>query len=139
MCFCLVKNMQTFDEFWDDVVTYTLETSLGFERLKIGFKYANGCGAKGGVKFPSTMYLIDISAACNIHDIEWKNSECYNDLIEANRRFNRNLKAITDKESGNMFTRWIRRMRVAKYVAGVELIGTRDYAIEREFEFFRKY
>lgn len=58
---------------------------------------------------------------------------CYQDLLDANERFDNNLKIITDSRSGNNFMRWLRRSRVAKYVSGVELIGTDAYAKERDF------
>ena len=125
--------MQTFDEFWEDVCKYHLETHLEYHELKKGIQYANGCGAKGGIKFPHTMYLVNIIAACIIHDIEWELSESFTDLIEANERFDNNLKKICDTESMNGFMRWLRRERLHKYVDAVELVGTISYAIERGF------
>ena len=125
--------MITFDEFWDDVCEFELETYLSYNDLKIGYKYANGCGAKGGVKFPDTMWFVSIIAACIIHDIEWKNAKCYHDLVLANRRFSVNLKKIIDSKSINGVMRWIRRYRIASYTSGVELKGTKAYAIERGF------
>ncbi len=125
--------MQTFEEFWYQIQEYDLKTNLLFPDLQVGFKYVNGCGSKGGWHFPSTMWGINIEAACNLHDIEWKLAKCYADLLMANERFDNNLKKITDAESSNNFTRWIRRSRINKYVSGVELIGTEAYAKERGF------
>lgn len=126
--------MQTFDELWNDICTYKLDSHLKFHELKKGIKYANGCGAKGGTKFPDTMYLILIISACIIHDIEWKLAKSYQDLLDANERFDNNLKKITDKRSLNDIMRLLRRSRIQKYVSGVELVGTVNYAIERDFE-----
>jgi len=125
--------MQTFEEFWYDIQRYELETYLKYHELKNGIKYANGCGSKGGVKFPDTMYFVLIIAACIIHDIEWQFAKCYQDLLDANERFDNNLKKITDEESMNDVMRWLRRSRISKYVSGVELVGTESYAKERGF------
>lgn len=124
--------MQSFEELWYDVHDYKLELYLKYHQLEKGMKHANGCGSKGGVKFPDTMYFVSIISACTIHDIEWELAKCYQDLLDSNGRFNRNLKRITDKESNSIMA-WLRRMRIAKYVAGVELIGTDAYAKERGF------
>lgn len=125
--------MQNFEELWYDIQYYNLESCLKYHQLKNGIKYANGCGSKEGIKFPDTIYFTSIISSCIIHDIEWEKSECYQDLLDANERFDNNLKKITDKESINNIMRWFRRLRIAKYVSGVELVGTKAYAIERKF------
>ncbi len=125
--------MQTFEEFWSDLNEFQLDSAYSYHELKLGIKYANGCGAKGGVKFPDTMYFISIIAACIIHDIEWQLAGCHQDLLDANERFDNNLKKITDSKSSNDVMRWLRRSRIAKYVSGVELKGTNAYAAERGF------
>jgi len=123
--------MKTYEQFLADIYKYKLVCDM--DNLKISFQYANGCGAKGGVQFPSTMWGINIESACNIHDIDWKLAKSHQELLDANERFDNNLKKITDHESMNDFTRWARRLRVAKYVSGVELYGTQTYATERGF------
>ena len=125
--------MLTFDDFWADVCLYKLELGLKHFDYKTGIKYANGCGAKGNIKFPDNMYFVSIISACIIHDIEWYNAKSYQDLLDSNERFDNNLKKICDTESMNDLTRWFRRMRIAKYVSGVELYGTGSYAEERGF------
>ena len=79
------------------------------------------------------MWGINIESACIIHDIEWEKAKNYEELILANENFDNNLKLITDYESANDFTRGFRRLRIAKYVSAVELIGTEIYAKERGF------
>lgn len=125
--------MQTYDQLMAHIVKYKLETRLEPFQLRTGIQYANGCGAKGGTKFPDTMYLISIIAACIIHDIEWHLAKSVADLIAANERFDNNLKKICDHESMNDVMRWLRRSRIHKYVDGVELVGTEAYALERGF------
>lgn len=124
--------MQTFGEFWNDVSKYKLETKYEYPELKIGFQYANGCGAKGGIKFPGTMWGLKIISACIIHDIEWALSKSYEDLLTANRNFKKNLLKII--KAGSLFLLWpVRRLRVLWYTMGVELVGTKSYAVERGF------
>jgi len=125
--------MITFEQFIADIQHYKLNTIVkNSEKLRVSFKYANGCGSKGGVHFPSTIWGVNIESACNIHDIEWQMAKNFSGLIKANENFDNNLKLICDKKS-NSFTAWFRRMRIAKYVSGVELVGTDSYAIERGF------
>lgn len=125
--------MKSLKEFELDIIKYQLLSAHGLIELLSGMKYANGCGANGGIKFPKTMYGVNIESACIIHDIEWQLSSNLNDLIEANHRFNKNLKKICDSESSNKVMAWLRRMRIAKYVAGVELHGLDTYAMKRDF------
>lgn len=125
--------MITLEEFTEDVAKYDLDISK-IINISVAFLYANGCGAKGGMKFPSTMWFVSIIAACIIHDIDWALAKCYQDLLDGNERFDNNLKKICDKESLYDITRWARRMRIAKYVNGVELHGTESYAKERGFD-----
>jgi len=96
--------------------------------------HANGCGAKDSFKVPNTIWGVDIEPACQLHDIGWELAQSYQDLIDVNEQFDNNLKKITDYESANDFTRGIRRLRIAKFILAVELIGTENYAIERGFE-----
>lgn len=126
--------MKTFGEFAGDVEKYSLELKHPIRLYRLNFRHANGCGAKGGMKFPNTMWGVNIVAACIIHDIEWQLATNFKELVAANERFDNNLKRITDYNSSNSITTWLRRMRVAKYVIGVEIHGTRDYANERGFE-----
>ena len=119
--------MTPFIHFIEEVERYRLDAPIiNYDDYRT---HCNGCGSKGGVKFPDTMWGVDIEAACNIHDIGWARAKTYEDLVEANEVFDNNLKKIVDAES-NSFTVWFRRMRVAKYVSAVELKGTDTYAKE---------
>jgi len=123
--------MKSLELFKLDIEKYGLNYKS--ENLRLDYSYANGCGAKGGIPFPPTMWFVNIESACIIHDIEWQLAQNYQELLDANENFDNNLKLITDYESLNDATRWIRRMRISKYVTGVELKGTDSYALERGF------
>ncbi len=121
------------DDLRKQMVKYNLVYKYECLKMLANISHANGCGAKGGIKFPDTMYFVNVSAACCIHDIEWELAEHYQDLLDANERFDNNLKSITDAESSNNLMTWLRRSRISKYVSGVELVGTDAYAEERGF------
>lgn len=125
-----------FLKFTNDIVNYRLKahTPISGVRVRSHFRnYTNGCGAKGGMQFPGTMWFLSIVSACDIHDIDWTMATCTEDLIAANEVFDNNLKRIIDKDS-NFIMKRLRRMRAAKYVTEVELIGTRGEAIKRGFD-----
>lgn len=125
----------TFEEFWDQSIKYDLE--LGFPckayRDTFACNEVNGCGAKGGVDFPDTMWGVLVTAACNEHDVSWHKAESLQDLIDANMRFRRNMERIIDTESANAFTQWLRLNRMSRYYRMVKLIGTPAEAKERGF------
>lgn len=124
--------MKNFDELLKDIDTYNLEYTIpkNLSKLKKAFKYANGCGSN--IKVPKTIYFINIESACIIHDIEWTLSKSYAEILEANENFDNNLKKICDPQS-NFVTILLRRLRIAKYVSAVELVGTSSYAKTRGF------
>lgn len=128
--------MQPFDKFLNDYVKYKLKSlkNLGGNDLRKHFvNHTNGCGAKGGLKFPSTMWGLNIDTACRIHDIDWALATCIKELLEGNEIFDDNLKRIIDYES-NFIMKRLRRMRAAKYVTEVELIGTYNEIEKRGFQ-----
>ena len=125
--------MKSFEQVLYDMEKYDLKTTVtDVDRFRVLYDYANGCGAKGGVKFPKTMWGVNIESACILHDIEWVMAQNYFDLKKGNELFDDNLKKICDKES-NTLTIWLRRMRIAKYVSAVELVGLHNEAIKRGF------
>ena len=90
----------------------------------------NGCGAKGGVKFPDTMWGLNIVKGCNIHDWMWNYSKTEGDLIFSNAIFFYNLSAIIINES-NWITVVPRLSRAVKYYLGVVKGGTESYRVEQ--------
>lgn len=127
---------KSFQQFRVDIHKYKLSLMhlLNDELLEHYYKYqANGCGAKNGRKFPNTMWGVDVQSACHCHDISWHLSTCYQDLVDADDKFPADLKRITDYHS-NVFTSWVRRLRIATYSWGVDRVGLEVYATERGFE-----
>ena len=124
--------MMNLKEFLTQVAKYNLQFSMPTANIDKDYKYANGCGAKGGVKFPKTMWGLNIEAACQVHDIDWTNAKSLDDLILGTEMMLRNLKHIIDAESGFIMKR-ARRWRAAKYITEIDLIGTPSEAVKRGF------
>ena len=85
----------------------------------------NGCGP-GGWKFdlvPDTIYGLDVSAACDIHDWMFTVGETNEDFDEANRVFKYNLLRIIYFYTDNRVVRWLRRRRALKYYYAVKEFG----------------
>lgn len=125
--------MQTFNEFWEEVCKYNLETAHPKQNIKVTFSCANGCGAKGGINFPNSFLWLSIETACNNHDIDWKLAENYENLVKANHRFRRNMEKIIDIDSANWLMKRIRYHFMNRYYTEVKMLGTRTYAKQRGF------
>lgn len=124
--------MQTLKKLISDIIKYKLDAG-GIGDIQSKFIHANGCGSKGGYKFPSSFLGVYIESACSLHDMMWELAESYSDLVEANEIFDNNLKRISDAES-IVVMRWIRRQMISYYISGVELIGTPTEARNRNFK-----
>lgn len=127
-----IYDYKSYNRFIIDIKKYGLKL-IEVKNKKVAFGCTNGCGSKGGFKFPSFFLLICIIVACHIHDIEWTLAKSYKDLIKANENFDNNLKLITDYESKYEWSAWFYRQLISYYISGVERIGTPIYAKERGF------
>ena len=86
-------------------------------------KICNGCGSKGlgGWLVPDTIYGLNISEACNIHDWQYSQGATLQDKEYADRIFLNNLVRIID--SGSKCLRWLRRRRALKMHWAVKTFG----------------
>ena len=85
-------------------------------------RICNGCGSKGlGWLIPNTIYGLNISEACNIHDWQYSQGATLKDKEYADRIFLNNLVRIID--SGSKFLRWLRRRRALKMHWAVDKFG----------------
>ena len=87
--------------------------------------YTNGCGGKGGIDVPDTMYGLGISLACNIHDLMFKEGKTLGDFFFSNAVFIMNLAIIIISKS-IWFTAPLRLARATKYFIAVQTMGE-DY------------
>lgn len=91
----------------------------------------NGCGAKGGIDVPDTMYGLSITQSCNIHDWMFKEGVTYADMMFANAMFLLNL-TIEIIAGSNWATKPIRLMRATKYFLAVIQFGSGAYWVGKE-------
>lgn len=85
----------------------------------------NGCGP-GGWKVdlvPDTVWGLDISEACNIHDWMYTVGETVTDKAEADRVFLNNCLRLVDAGSKNWILRGLRRQAVKDYYDAVHYFG----------------
>lgn len=78
----------------------------------------NGCGAKGGMKFPSTFYGLSIKDSCNIHDWMWHEGTTLADKLFSDAIFLMNM-VIQVINGSNWATQPLRIMRATKYFLAV--------------------
>lgn len=86
----------------------------------------NGCGAKGGIKFPDTMYGLNVAESCHIHDWMTAYGKTLGDFFFAGAIFILNLSIIIINNS-NKVTSVLRLMRASKYFSGVMAVGLNHY------------
>jgi len=92
----------------------------------------NGCGAKGGIKVPDTMWFLSITLACQVHDWMFKEGKTLGDFFFANAIFLFNLTAIIINGS-NFLTILPRIQRATKYfLATMSDAGRKAYWVEKE-------
>ena len=86
-------------------------------------KICNGCGSKGlgGWLVPDTVWGLNITDCCNIHDFMYSQGATLQDKEYADRIFLNNLVRIID--SGSKFLRWLRRRRALKMHWAVDKFG----------------
>jgi hypothetical protein len=85
----------------------------------------NGCGTEGwkGELVPETMYGLDVSPACNIHDWMYVTGATLADKEEADRVFLNNLLRLIEAAGGCTVLRWLRRRRARTYYEAVQHFG----------------
>jgi len=86
----------------------------------------NGCGAKSAlVDFvPDTIWGLDISGACNIHDYCWHIAEpTRGSFHAANLLFLLNMMRLINRQTKWPWMRWLRRKRALRYYQAVEELG----------------
>ena len=84
----------------------------------------NGCGpGKFSFLIPDTMYGLDVSAACDIHDYMYFMGETIEDKKEADRVFMNNLLRIIEAKTQSKILSWLRKRRAVKYFSAVAMFG----------------
>ena len=85
----------------------------------------NGCGTKGlvGAVVPDSLWGLDITEACHIHDYMYAIGECIEDKYEADRVFLNNMLRMIDALDSWFLVRWLRTRAAVKYYHAVRDFG----------------
>jgi hypothetical protein len=85
----------------------------------------NGCGTKGlgGLLVPDSLYGINITEACNIHDYMYVEGMFPEDKDEADRTFLNNMLRLITFYGGPRILQWLRRRRAYSYYLAVKHFG----------------
>lgn len=107
---------------------YRLFAPQGYRDLSEQAKreICNGCGAASAVVdfIPDTIYGVDISECCNIHDYMYAMADPdIEQKKEADRVLLNNLLRVINAKSGNRFMRLLRSLRALIYYLAVKHFG----------------
>jgi hypothetical protein len=110
----------------DPTAPYLLDCPPGYLDLSEieKFTICNGCG-RAGAKFdfiPQTVWGLDITEACYVHDYAYFLGESWADKERADRQFFNNMLVIIENKS-NFLLRALRRRRALKYYEAVCELG----------------
>lgn len=85
----------------------------------------NGCGSKGlcGWVVPDTIYFLNITEVCNIHDWMYHVGETIADKVHADNVFLNNLLRFIDRYSRYDWIKRLRTKRAEKYYNAVKRFG----------------
>ena len=84
----------------------------------------NGCGPKGlGLLCPDTIYGLDISEACNIHDYMYAKGLRHSSKREADRVFLYNMLRIIRARTHSRILFWLRKRRARTFYLAVKNFG----------------
>lgn len=111
----------------DQARKYNLHAPPEFYKLSEEELDSYGCGAGkgfGDAIVPDTMWGLVIKVCCIIHDIDWDNATCIEDIERANERFLINLIRFINGESA-FGLRALRRYRATTYYCAVQDIGSK--------------
>ena len=90
----------------------------------------NGCGRAGieGAVVPDTIWGLDISPACRVHDWMYADAETLMDENYADAIFGANLISIIQQHTKSRVLKWLRLRRAYKYVDAVAMTNCVDVA-----------
>lgn len=110
----------------------TLLTPLSMLRLDMPTIMAatNGCGRAGleNILVPDTIYGLDISPVCRVHDYMYMHADSQADEDYADAIFGANLISIIQQKTKFWPLKWLRLRRAYKYVDAVAMTDVLDVA-----------
>ena len=110
----------------------TLLTPLTMLRLSMYaiMEMTNGCGREGieGRIVPDTIWGLDISPACRVHDYMYLHAETLAEENYADAIFGANLISLVQQKTKFPLLKWLRLRRAYKYIDAVALTNCVDVA-----------
>ena len=110
----------------------TLLTPLTMLRLDMPtiMEMTNGCGREGveGRIVPDTIWGLDISPVCRVHDYMYLHAETLAEENYADAIFGANLISLVQQKTKFPLLKWLRLRRAYKYVDAVALTNCVDVA-----------
>lgn len=101
---------------------------------KIRDKIINGCGPAGSKWkskiIPNTLYGLNISEACNIHDFGYYHGVTLKDKDKADDMFLENMNILIS--NGTWCLRFLRRRRAKKYYLAVKYFGKKAFIANKD-------
>lgn len=90
----------------------------------------NGCGREGieGRIVPDTIWGLDISPACRVHDYMYVHADSRADEDYADAIFGANLISIIQQKTSFKPLKWLRLRRAYKYIDAVAMTNVLDVA-----------
>lgn len=98
---------------------------ISIERIKDA---TNGCGREGieNVIVPDTIWGLDISPVCRIHDWMYTEADSLEDEEDADAVLAANMVEYIKQRSANAFMVWLRLRRAYKYIDAVTITDVVD-------------
>lgn len=110
----------------------TLLTPLSMLRLSMDaiMEMTNGCGREGieGRIVPDTIWGLDISPACRVHDYMYTHADALAEENYADAIFGANLISLIQQKTSFPLLKWLRLRRAYKYIDAVALTNCVDVA-----------
>ena len=110
----------------------TLLTPLSMLRLNMDaiMEMTNGCGREGieGRIVPDTVWGLDISPACRVHDYMYIHADSLSEENYADAIFGANLISLIQQKTSFPPLKWLRLRRAYKYIDAVALTNCVDVA-----------
>jgi hypothetical protein len=90
----------------------------------------NGCGREGieGRLVPDSIWGLDISPVCNVHDVMYQVADTREEEDYADAIFGANLISIIQQKTSFPPLKWLRLRRAYKYVDAVAMTNVLDVA-----------
>ena len=110
--------------YWPEWKCYLrTPVSMTTASMETILEVTNGCGRDGieGVVIPDSIYGLDISPVCRVHDWMYGEAQSLEDEQDADSVFAENLVSLIQQKTSSKIMLWLRLRRAYKYIDAVVL------------------